>query len=327
MSKADFDSLEPFTVIDAVEKESGLRFSPVVHTLPSYINRVYELQDDDGNRYVAKFYRPGRWSKEAIREEHDFMEDCSEMDIPLALPEILESDDTLGQTEDGILFALYPHMSGRLWEFKEDDEQWFRLGQLLGRMHRAGRSEKASHRTVIHPESSFRRDCREILESGWIPGTQAQRFEQVTKRIFDLILPVFDDVPLSRIHGDFHCGNILDRMDEGLMIIDFDDMATGPAVQDFWLLLPGHASACRREFFLLQDGYSDFAVPDPGALNLVEPLRAMRMVYFLAWCGRQKEDFSFHRNHPEWGSEGFWDVEIRDLENQYREILDFMEDP
>lgn len=319
----DFDSLEPSLIIDAVEKESGLFLTPLVHPLPSYINRVYELQDDEGGRYVAKFYRPGRWSEEAVREEHDFMEDCYEMDIPLALPEVLNSEDTLGKTEEGILFALYPYKSGRLWEFREDEEQWYRLGQLLGRMHSAGRQDVALNRPRIHPGGTFLRDCSEILEKNWIPGGLSTQFEAVTTEIEELILPLFKGVDEQRIHGDFHCGNILDRMDQGLMIIDFDDMAMGPAVQDFWLLLPGHASSCKREFFMLLDGYQEFCILNADALALVEPLRAMRMVYFLAWCGRQKDDYSFRRHYPDWGSEGFWENEIRDLQNQLQEIKDF----
>lgn len=321
----DFDDLTPDAVIRSVEEASGRRFLPIAQPLPSYINRVYELRDEDDKRFVVKFYRPGRWSEEAVREEHGFMEDCGGMDIPLALPEILENGDTLDRTEEGILFALFPHMSGRLWEFREDDEQWYRMGRLIGRMHNAGVQDKASHRPRIHPDHSFRRDCHDILEKNWIPPAQAGRFDRVARDISDLITPLFRDVRTQRIHGDFHCGNILDRMDQGLMIIDFDDMAVGPAVQDFWLLLPGHASACRNEFFLLMDGYSDFRPADFSSLSLVEPLRAMRMVYFLAWCGRQREDFSFRRHYPDWGSELFWENEIRDLENQLQEIRDFLD--
>ncbi|MDC7241894.1 MAG: serine/threonine protein kinase [Spirochaetales bacterium] len=319
----DFDSLEPSSVIDAVERESGLSLSPMVQPLPSYINRVYELRDDEDRRYVVKFYRPGRWSEEGIRQEHDYMEECHEMDIPLALPEILKGDDTLGQTPEGIYFALYPHMSGRLWEFLDDEEQWYRLGQLLGRLHTAGRRDEAPDRPVIHPEKSFLKDCSEILESGWLPAGRSSDFEKIFDSISSRITPLFRDVPLHRIHGDFHSGNILDRMDQGLMVIDFDDMAMGPAVQDFWLLLPGHASSCRREFFLLLDGYSEFCPLSSDAIALIEPLRAMRMVYFLAWCGRQKDDYGFRRNFPDWGSDAFWESELRDLQNQFQEILDF----
>jgi Ser/Thr protein kinase RdoA (MazF antagonist) len=100
-------------------------------------------------------------------------------------------------------------------------------------------------------------------------------------------------------------------------------MATGPAAQDIWLLLPGSASECRREFFMLLDGYQEFRFLSPDVIRQIEPLRAMRMVYYLAWCGRQKEDFRFRHTFPDWGSDPFWEREIRDLQNQLQEIRDF----
>jgi Ser/Thr protein kinase RdoA (MazF antagonist) len=320
---SDFESLNPQNIIDTVEGQTELSFLPLVQPLPSYINRVYELKSDDGDRFVVKFYRPDRWSDEAIQEEHDFMEDCGEMDIPLALPEYLKNEETIGKTKDGLSFALFPYKSGRLWEFREDEEQWYRLGQLVGRMHSAGDKVKALHRPRLHPGATFIKDCQDLLEQ--MPTRRAGEFESVVRNISDIITPMFDNVEELRIHGDFHCGNILDRMEEGLMIIDFDDMAMGPAVQDFWLLLPGHASACRKEFFMLLDGYQEFRSMESSSLGLVEPLRAMRMVYFLAWCGRQKNDFSFQKHYPGWGSDSFWEIEIRDLRNQYKEIQDFNE--
>ena len=61
---------------------------------------------------------------------------------------------------------------------------------------------------------------------------------EVVDRIIEIALPLFDEVHLHRIHGDCHRANILERPGEGLMMIDFDDMVMGPAVQDLWLLLP-----------------------------------------------------------------------------------------
>ncbi len=321
-STPDFESLTPDRILQAVESHTDLRFTGFTNPLPSYINRVYEMESDEGERYVVKFYRPGRWSARALMEEHDFMEDCYEADIPVAVPEFLKSDETLGRTEEGIYFALFPKMGGRLWEFREEDDQWYRLGQLLGRLHTAGAKEKAFHRPVISPEGAFLKDVGDILQKDWVTPSYRRAFESVTTSILDLITPLFTEEPLLRIHGDFHCGNILDRMEEGLMVIDFDDMAMGPAVQDIWLLMPGHASECRREFFLLLDGYQEFRHLSPSSIRLIEPLRAMRMVYYLAWCGRQKEDFKFRHNFPDWGSDAFWEKEIRDLENQLQEIRD-----
>ena len=80
------------------------------------------------------------------------------------------------------------------------------------------------------------------------------------------------------------------------MLIDFDDMVTGPAVQDLWLLLPGYYKDCTVEMELLLEGYNQFLHFNRNQLNLIEPLRAMRMIYFLAWCSTQIDDYKFMHN-------------------------------
>ena len=40
------------------------------------------------------------------------------------------------------------------------------------------------------------------------------------------------------------------------------------------------------------------------------------MIYFTAWCGTQVDDYKFKLNFPDWGSVGFWEKEITDLEVQ-----------
>ena len=126
----------------------------------------------------------------------------------------------------------------------------------------------------------------------------------------------------QRIHGDFHRGNLLERPREGLMVIDFDDMMIGPPVQDLWLMLPGRKDESRRELQLLLEGYEDFGPFDYTSLKLLEPLRLMRMVYYLAWQNRQRTDRSFKRDFPGWGTQAFWIKEIEDLRTQLQVIAD-----
>ena len=100
------------------------------------------------------------------------------------------------------------------------------------------------------------------------------------------------------------------------MIIDFDDMVMGPAIQDLWLLLPGYAQECRHEMDLILEGYEAFVDFDDRQLRMMEVLRAMRMIYFLAWCSTQAEDYRFQTLFPDWGSDHFWQREIADLQKQ-----------
>jgi len=323
-----FSGLTPDIVLSAVEESLGTYLTGLITPFPSYINRVYEVETDADDRFVVKFYRPGRWTPEALIEEHEFISDCASMDIPVVAPVSLKSCsvsgsiDTLGKF-GGFYFAVFPKRSGRLFELN-GDEDYLRAGALAGRIHLAGRKRSSAFRTVIDPVSSSSADIEEILSGPFISGSQKEAFRAVTDDILKLITPLFEGVERFKIHGDFHTGNIITRPDGdgagNLMVIDFDDMAVGPPVQDLLLLLPGSITDSRREFNLLVEGYEQFLPFDRSSVKLVEPLRAMRIIYFLAWSARQIDDYQFRSHFPGWGTEGFWEKEIQDLRNQLLEI-------
>jgi Ser/Thr protein kinase RdoA (MazF antagonist) len=316
---ATFESLTPDRILEAVETGMGCELTGLTAPLPSYINRVYELQSITGERMIAKFYRPGRWRREALQDEHDFVLDCAADEIPVVAPVELNDGGTIGEF-DGILYAVFPKKSGREMEL-HSDEGWRRLGSLVGRIHLAGARREGVNRLRMHPESTTLPEIRMLLDGGFMPAHAASNFKDVTGRILDVAIREFEGVELQRIHGDCHRGNILERPGEGLMVIDFDDMVTGPAVQDIWLLLPDHANRTRHEINLILEGYEQFAEFDDRQLRLVEILRAMRIIYFLAWCSTQVDDYKFRANFPDWGSEMFWQREVSDLQHQCHVIF------
>jgi len=316
----DFDDLTPDKILRCAEESLNKNFSGYLHPLPSYINRVYEIESSDGDRYIIKFYRPGRWSLDALIDEHDFILDCLEDEIPVVPPLELNGGGTISQ-EGEIYYAIFNKKSGRLIELNSDDD-WVRLGAIVGRMHRVGALYDADNRVVIHPSQTTKNDIDFLIDNDFIPDPYKTDFIRLTDVLLDIITPLFDNVPLQRIHGDCHAGNILERPGEGLMLIDFDDMATGPIVNDLWLLLPGYYLDCPKEMELLIEGYNQFSHFNPKFLKLIEPLRAMRMIYFTSWCASQIDDYKFRHNFPDWGNPGFWEKEINDLEVQLSIILE-----
>lgn len=315
---AGFAALTPDHLLHAVEEALQVPLTGLTAPLPSYINRVYELETIRGERLVAKFYRPGRWAREALEDEHQFVHDCLDDEIPVVAPLVLPNGETVADA-DGILFALFPKRSGREMTL-HTPEDWRRLGMLVGRIHLSGSQQDAPHRLQLHPESTTIPEVQQLLDGGFISSGQADRFKEVTSRIIEMAMTAFEDVSFQRIHGDCHRGNILERTGEGLMVIDFDDMMMGPPVQDLWLLLPDHASQCRSELNLILEGYEQFMEFDDYSLRLVEILRAMRLIYFLAWCSTQSQDYRFQTQFPEWGTMQFWQREIGDLERQWQLI-------
>jgi Ser/Thr protein kinase RdoA (MazF antagonist) len=317
-AEADFESLVPDVMLDALERATGRKMTGFAHPLPSYINRVYEVEDNAGERLIAKFYRPGRWSKEALQDEHDFVCACSTDEIPVIAPLSFDDGKTLHE-DGGIYFTIFPKRFGRQFE-ANTDEDWVRIGRMLGRVHAVGSRKEADNRTDLHPAESTETHIEHLLDNDIVTPQSSAEFETVTDDIMDMIIDLFDDAEFIRIHGDCHSGNLLDRPGEGIMMIDFDDMMMGPPVQDLWMLLPDQADNCRTEFNHILRGYEQFREFDDHTFRLIEPLRAMRIIYFLAWCSRQVNDYRFQTLYPDWGSDAFWQREIADLAKQ-RDII------
>lgn len=321
---ASFDLLSPEVVLDAVESAFDLRLDGSLWTYSSYVNRVYGVKTEAGLDYVVKFYRPGRWSPEAILEEHVFLADCVEAELPVVAPlsdregqslAILELEDEEAPTES-FCFSLFPKRGGRGFD-AEAEEDWLRLGTLVGRLHAVGRVREARYRLRLDPvlPRSYLNELLPLVH----PEFRGE-FDELCSSVLSSLEGSLGKQRLQRIHGDLHRGNILDRPGEGLLLIDFDDMLVGPAVQDLWLLLPDRAPACRRELALLMEGYSDFSALESESLSLIEALRFIRMLHFLAWRARQRFDRWFLREFPDWGSRSFWIKELEDLREQGRYI-------
>lgn len=323
-----FNLLSPDLVGEAIEEAYGLGLEGSLEVYPSYVNRVYGMRDSEGRGFVAKFYRPGRWTGEAILDEHAFLADCAEAELPVVLPVanaegsslselVLESDS--GE-EAEMRFALFPRMGGRNFE-PETEEDWLRLGSLAGRLHAAGHRRPAPHRLALGP--GLGRSYADELASGGLvhPECRDELFEILEKGL-EIVARRFEGQPSQRLHGDLHRGNILDRPGSGLVLVDFDDMLMGPPIQDLWLLLPGRRKDSGRELSLLLEGYEEFAFLDPSSFGLIEPLRFLRMLYFILWRARQREDYWFRREFPDWGGKAFWLTELGD----FRDQLEVMEE-
>jgi len=80
-----FYELTPDRVLTAVE-EAG--YLPTGHCSPLTCleNRVYDIRLEDGSHLIAKFYRPNRWSREGVLEEHRFLDDLAGAEIPVCAP-------------------------------------------------------------------------------------------------------------------------------------------------------------------------------------------------------------------------------------------------
>ncbi len=305
-----FFELTPDRVLRALE---GAGFAPTGHCSPLTCleNRVYDVRLEDGSHVVAKFYRPERWSREAILEEHRFLSDLREVEISVCAPLVLSDGGTL-QTTQEIHFAVWPRTGGRSPD-ELSDENVEILGRLLARIHNVGATRDAPHRPRLASDD-YALDALAFLEErAFLPPECSSRYRGAVERVCALYDEWSAGVPQHRIHCDCHLGNLL-RGDAGFFFLDFDDFRVGPAVQDVWMLLPGRDAEADRQRHLLIAAYRQFRDFEERWLRLVEPLRAFRFVWYAAWIARRWEDPAFRSAFPHFGTAQYWETEARDLE-------------
>ena len=320
----NFFALTPDRVMQALEAQPLLgkrqQCTGYVQQLASFENRVYEVEfeDDEGRRTraVTKFYRPGRWDESQILEEHQFLADILESEVPVVVPHWFEKPgDTLRKTTEGIWFCVYPKVGGRQPE-DLPTEKLEQLGRLIARMHIVGVQREAQHRIRLTPEV-YGTASLEFLKTYWddarstTPQVEA-RFIKVVNAIVAESSRRFESQPIQRIHGDCHAGNILWNEKTGPAFIDFDDMVIGPPVQDLWLLAPDPGS-----FDHLIRGYEQLRALPKGSRELVECLRALRMIHFATWIAKRYEDPAFQQAFPQFESPRYWEELTYDLEKQW----------
>jgi Ser/Thr protein kinase RdoA (MazF antagonist) len=312
-----FNQLTPEYVMDAVETE-GRRCSGRFIILNSYENRVYQLEMEDGSWVVGKFYRPGRWSRDTILEEHGFLFELEAVEIPVACPLKLSAGETIGEIQ-GIMFSIFSRVGGRTPE-ELSDEQIQIVGRLIARIHNIGAMREAPHRLTLDPTTYGEMNLTYLEENRSIPEEARDNYLITARQLVDQMKPLFADVPTHRIHGDCHLANLI-WGHKGPSFLDFDDMVTGPAVQDIWMLVPSFDEYGRRQRDLLLDAYTQFREFNPLWLNLVEPLRALRYIHYSTWIARRWHDPIFKKTFDYFGTLQYWQKEIQDLREQLARIM------
>ena len=321
MAQPQFADLGPDAALDAVEA-AGLRPTGHCAMLRCLENRVWDLRLEDESHVVLKFYRPARWSRTGIEDEHRFLLDLRAAEIPVCAPLALPGGDTVGE-HLGIHFGVWPRTGGREPD-ELCDEELRVLGRLLARIHNVGAMQPPQHRPVLDSDTALIDPLDELLAGSWLPSSCEDRYVTAVESLADAYGDRLEGVPLLRIHGDCHLGNLL-RGRDGWFFLDFDDFAVGPAVHDVWVLVPGHDAEALRQREVLLDGYRQFRDFEPRWLELVEPLRAARILKISSWIARRWKESSFQSTFPHFGTELYWERETRDLEELVERLGDSSE--
>ncbi len=325
-----FDALTPDFILGAVES-SGFQPTGEIIQLNSYENRVFDIKVEPhelvgpsaGARpaIIAKFYRPGRWSVDAIQDEHDFLLDLKNEGIPAVAPFVTGDDETVFFYE-GFPTALFPKTAGRMpQEFiKGELEQ---VGRLLARLHNIGARRPSPHRLTLDAHT-YGYEPLDRLERVVYPELW-NRYRDAAETILEYLDDELDPRENIRIHGDCHKGNLLQvdsvaaaagKAEGGFFFVDFDDSCNGPPIQDFFMLLSGasdYDDQAKSELEALLKGYEELrSVPDN--LYLLEALRGLRILNYSGWIAARWDDPFFPSLFPDFHSYNWWASECLRIE-------------
>jgi Ser/Thr protein kinase RdoA (MazF antagonist) len=314
MSDPPYNGLTPDVVLDALDA-IGVRGDGRLLALNSYENRVYQVWREDAPAVVAKFYRPARWTDAQILEEHAFVHELAQREVP-AVPPLVVNGGTLHH-HAGFRFAVLGRHGGRAPEL-DDTATLTRLGLYIGRIHAVGAARTFAARPTLSVQE-FGDDARGyLLAHDFVPPDLREAYVAVVEQALAGVRAAFaraGEVATLRLHGDCHAGNVL-WTDAGAHFVDFDDARNGPAIQDLWMLLSGDRAAMESQLRAILLGYEQFRLFDPRELELVEALRTLRLVHYAAWLARRWDDPAFPAAFPWFNTQRYWQDRILELREQ-----------
>lgn len=319
-----FFDLSPEEILDSIdgildELRPGVRCTGRVIPLNSLENRVFEVELEDHTSLVAKFYRPARWSADQIQEEHDFVQHLLNLEIPVVAPYRVDGD-SLFESENGILFCLFPKVRGRLSD-ELTSEQLTTLGRYIARIHNTSSLFQVKHRLRLTTQEWGEKSLAFMLQIQRIYPDYQARYRAVCETFFPLAKARIQNLPLVNCHGDCHLGNVLWNGDSPFLI-DFDDMVTAPAVQDVWTIVRGRDEQAIKDREAFLKGYQVFRDFDHLSLDAIEALRGLRLIQYSAWIARRWDDPAFKKVFPDFDKPKYWEEEIQSL----YEIIELLRD-
>lgn len=313
MSEHAFSTLTPDFVINAVES-IGLWCDARIYPLNSYENRVYQVGIEDSTPLVAKFYRPNRWNKTQILEEHQALFSLSEAHIKVIPPIKVEGQSLFFY--EGFFFCLYDKLMGKAPD-ADNMDHLFVTGETLAQIHQGLQATPFDTRPTMAPLTDFDLAISKLETCEHLPSFLLPRLEDISKKLRPLIsqqVSHFWPTKLYPIHGDCHRSNLLVDSHDTIFMLDFDDAKKGPAVQDLWLHLSGTLAQQKQQLAELIEGYESHFEFDVNELQLIDSLKAIRLVQYAAWLNERWGDPAFPMAFPWFSGEDYWLNLLNDLE-------------
>ena len=159
----------------------------------------------------------------------------------------------------------------------------------------------------------------ELTQTTLIPDYLHSTFFHDLDMLIELTLQhSHDNYQEIRLHGDCHAGNILwqSHEEEEAQLVDLDDCLSGPAIQDIWMMLNGDRQQQLLQLDTIISAYEEFHAFDHKELSLIEPLRARRMINYMAWLSKRWSDPAFPRSFSWFATDKYWEGQVLAIKEQ-----------
>lgn len=280
-------------------------------------NRVFGFED-----IVVKFYRPGRWSTEALKEEVRFLKDLEKEKVSFVR--------LIGDLNswNGLNFIIFEKVKGPVINDRNvlDEDSVRKMVHLVAKIHEVGRKRVSIHRAQFNPQA-MSEGCFEVIKkAGFLPVSLRKRYAAVIGVLVDKF-QLLGDIPVQRIHGDTYSGNILWKP-EGPIFMDLDDFQVAPIALDVrllsfsWRLETLPESMDRRERRKIQhnmvlDMYREVSAFPAIQEKVLPLLGAYRDIQFDAWFSARWNEAGFAENYKDDDitKKQYWEDSIEGLED------------
>jgi len=277
----------------------GLPVVPGI-THESAENRVFGFGE-----VTIKFFRPGRWSLDALGDEANFLEDLVAAGLDVVKP--------IGRpaTWQGMHYQLYETVAP---PFDLDPKvltpaQLRAHVHLVAEMHRVGAQRDAPHRPHLRPLETGAELLAVVRRGGYLPAELDARYADLVGQLCAWLAAEMDGVPTQRVHDDPGTWNVLWRP-QGPLLMDLDDFNVGPVAIDLAIMdIPYRLSTLpadmpRAERRPLQrakvlEFYREVADFPEEWERMFVPLRGMRGLFFDAWFSARWADPGFADCYPD----------------------------
>lgn len=297
-------AVDRFLQIDAKDAAAVCPGREPVEPMPSWENRLFRCGDR-----VVKFYRPGRWTRAAVEDEHRFLQDLDEADISVACPVRLAE-------RHGIVAGVFDLIEGRERHANIKDEEATRIGRLLARVHEVGAQREARHRGVYDPREYGVGNLLYLIGHAGMPKETGAAMLATIGEILDKTADRFAAMPRIRIHGDVGLENMM-WTKIGPVMVDFDDMLMGPPVHDVWLI---GRDAEVGNLEAVVNGYRSVRLLPDEWLSVIPAMAALRVVWGNAWMLSRHYDRVFRDNLPAFGTDEYWSEQLAYLQARLDEL-------